>query len=186
MWKKRMAEPCFWSGRMAVKRFPSASLRAGCGDVEVLVAGAAGFAGAVAVNAMAGLDDAGQALAIEVDQVAWALVLVAHDGRRRVERTEPVHARPAQDAADRGAAEVQFAGDPPAVVTQPAKGETFSMRAEEVGRGHRRGRELRSPKPATPPCSKRRVHLAAVFSAPGTETFLASCSPPITVNRAFW
>jgi hypothetical protein len=47
-------------------------------------------------------DDPRQALDIEVDEVARPFVLVAHYRRRRIERTQPVHAGAAQDAADRG------------------------------------------------------------------------------------
>ena len=91
------------------------------GDVEILVAGAGGFARVVAVNAVAGLDDPGQALDIEVDQAARTLVFVTHDWGRRIERREPVHALAAQDAADGRPTQAQRVGDAPAVVAQPAK-----------------------------------------------------------------
>jgi hypothetical protein len=91
------------------------------GHVEILVACAAGLAGAVAVDAMAWLDDPRQALDVEVDEVSGALVFVTHDRRRRIERSQPVHAGPAQNAAYRGPAELQLARDPPAVPAQPAK-----------------------------------------------------------------
>lgn len=60
--------------------------------VKVFVPGVAALAGAVAVNPVAGLDDAGQALDIEVDEITRMLVLVAHDGLRRIERAQPVGA----------------------------------------------------------------------------------------------
>ena len=77
------------------------------------------------MDAVARLDDAGEAFGIEVDKVSGALVPVTHDGRRRAKRTQPVHAGPAEDAADRGAAKVQLACDPPAVVAQPTKRQDF-------------------------------------------------------------
>ena len=91
------------------------------GDVQVLVTGAARFAGAVAVDAMAGLDDTGQALDIEVDQIAWMFVLVAHHRRRRIQRAQPVEPGPAQDAADSGTAQSQRQADAQAVIAQPAQ-----------------------------------------------------------------
>ena len=76
MWKNRIDEACFWSGRIAPKAMREWSLRLRSGqakndgDVQVLVACAAGLLGAVAVDAVAGLDDPRQTLDIEVDQVA--------------------------------------------------------------------------------------------------------------------
>ena len=95
------------------------------GDVHVLVAGAGGLARVIAMDAMARLDDAGQPLDIEVDETAWALVLVAHHRRGRIERLEPVHPIAAKDAAHRGTAYVQCLGDPPAVVAQSAKSQNI-------------------------------------------------------------
>jgi len=91
------------------------------GDVEVLVSCAACLASAVTMDAMAGFDDTGQTLDIEVDQVARTFVLVADDRWRRIERTQPVHTRTMKDAAHGRAAELDLAGDPPAVPAQPAK-----------------------------------------------------------------
>lgn len=54
------------------------------GDVQVLVACAARLACAVVVDAVSGLDDARQALDVEVDEVTRMRVLVAHHRRRRV------------------------------------------------------------------------------------------------------
>ena len=95
------------------------------GDVQVLVSGAARLPRSIAVNAVSGLDDAGQALDIEVDEVAWAGMFVAHDRGRRIERLEPVHAVAAQNAADGGAAEMQGVGDPAPVVAQLAKSQNL-------------------------------------------------------------
>jgi hypothetical protein len=55
------------------------------GDVQVLIARASGLLGAVAVDAMSGVDDPRQALDSEVDQVVGMGVLVTYDGRWRVE-----------------------------------------------------------------------------------------------------
>ncbi len=95
------------------------------GDVKVFITGTACLAGAVSVDAMARFDDAGQTLDIEVDQVAGMLVFIANHRRRRIERTQPVHPRPAQDAADGSAAEAERMGDAPAVVAQPAQGKNL-------------------------------------------------------------
>jgi len=94
-------------------------------DVEVLVAGAPSLARAISVDAMTRLDDAGHALDIEVDQVAGPFMLIAHNGRRGIERAQPVHAGPAHDAADSGPAEPGIASDPPAVVAQSAKSQNL-------------------------------------------------------------
>jgi len=95
------------------------------GDVQVLVTRAARFAATVAVDAVAGLDDPGQAFDIEVDEATGTLVLVAHHRGRRVQGSQPVHARTAQDAAHRGAAQPEGHGDPKTVVAQPAKGKNL-------------------------------------------------------------
>jgi len=91
--------------------------------VKILVAGAARLFRAVAVDPVAGLDDAGQALDIKVDEAAWVLVFVANHGGRRVERAQAVEPGAAQNAAHRGPAQAQREGDPPAIVAQPAKGQ---------------------------------------------------------------
>jgi hypothetical protein len=54
-------------------------------DVEILITGLVRLPGPVAVDAVAGLHDTGQALDIEVDQVSRALALVAHHLERRIE-----------------------------------------------------------------------------------------------------
>ncbi len=95
------------------------------GDVQVLVACASGLASAIAVDAVAGLDDAGQAFDVEVDQIAGMRVLGAHHRRWRIERAQPVHAGATQDAADGSAAELEWVGDAPAIGTQPAKGKNL-------------------------------------------------------------
>jgi len=86
------------------------------GDMQVLIADATSLPSAVAVNTMAGFDDPRQTLDVKVDEAARALVFVAHHGRRRIERTQPVHAGPAQDTAHRGATDSHCLGDPPTVV----------------------------------------------------------------------
>lgn len=91
------------------------------GDVQVLPTCPAHLLAPVAVDAMVGLDDAGQTLDVEVDQIAGVLVLIAHDRRRRIKRTQPVHAGPADDTADGGSAEPGLADYTPTVVAQPAK-----------------------------------------------------------------
>ncbi len=95
-------------------------------DVQVLVAGTAALAGAVAVAAMARLDDAGQAFDAEVDHAARVPVLVAHHRRRRVERAQTVHCGPAQDADYGGTAELELTRDPPAVPAQTAQAQGTS------------------------------------------------------------
>ncbi len=55
------------------------------GDVQVLPAGAASFPAAVAVDAMAGVHDAGQTLDIQVQQVSRVVVFVANHRGRRVQ-----------------------------------------------------------------------------------------------------
>jgi len=74
------------------------------------------------MDTVARLDDPGQALDIEVDEVARSLVFVAHHRRRRIERTQTVHAGTAQDAAHGGPAQSQCLGDAPTVVAKMAKG----------------------------------------------------------------
>src|ERR1019366_1587215 len=99
------------------------------------------------------------------------------DARRmahwRIERAQPVHARPAQDPADRGATESERLGDAPAVVSQLPKSQNLFYEREEVVRGHRRGREDRSPRPARPNSRYRPTHLAAVFAL--TLKLAAAC-----------
>ena len=55
------------------------------GDMQVLITGSGRLASVVAMDAMAGLDDACQPFDIEVDQVAGSLVLITHHRRRRVQ-----------------------------------------------------------------------------------------------------
>jgi len=95
------------------------------GDVEILVAGSARLFGAVAVDAMAGLDDPGQALDIKMDEAARVLMLIPNHRGRRVERAQTVEPRAAQNAAHRGPAQAQCVSDAPAVVTQPAKSQNL-------------------------------------------------------------
>jgi hypothetical protein len=103
------------------------------GDVKILVTCAVCLPGAIAVAAMSGLGEARQALDIEVDQVAGPLVFLAQPRRRRVERTQPVHAVAAQDAAYRGPAETKRPGDPPAVVAKPAKSQNLFQSRRRSG-----------------------------------------------------
>ncbi len=70
---------------------------------------------------MARLDDASQALDIEVDQVAGMLVFIAQHRWRRVEGTKAVQSQAAQDAADGGSAEGQFSRNAPAIPAQMAQ-----------------------------------------------------------------
>ena len=91
------------------------------GDVQILVAGAARLFRAVAMHAMAGLDDPGQALDIKMDEAARVLMLITNHRGRRVERAQTVEPGAAQNAAHRGPAQAQSVGNPPAVVTQSAK-----------------------------------------------------------------
>src|ERR1035437_5891303 len=91
------------------------------GDVQILVADAARLLAENAGDAMPGLVEPRQALDVEVDQVAGVLVFVALDRWRRIKRAQAIHPGAAQNAADGGAAELEFSGDAPAVPAQPAK-----------------------------------------------------------------
>jgi hypothetical protein len=91
------------------------------GDVQILPAGAARLAAPLTGDTMGGFADPRQTLDIEVDQVARALVLIGNHGRRRIERTQPVHAGAAKDTAHGGPGDLEFVGDAPAVPAQPAK-----------------------------------------------------------------
>src|ERR1017187_10129412 len=71
------------------------------GDVQILIASAAHVVAGIAGDAVAGADDTGQALDVEVDQIARTLVFVALNRRRRVERAQAIHSGAAQNSADR-------------------------------------------------------------------------------------
>jgi len=60
-------------------------------------------------------------LDVEVKQISGMLVLIAHDGRRRIERAQTIESQAAQDAADGGPAQSQLPRDAPAVPTQAAQ-----------------------------------------------------------------
>ncbi len=105
------------------------------GDVQIFVSRAARLLRSIAMDAMAWLDDPGELFDIEVDEIAWTLVLVAHHRRRRIKRTQPVHAGPAQDATDSGPAQSQRLRDPPAVVAQPAKSQNLFYESRRGGTG---------------------------------------------------
>jgi len=68
--------------------------------VEELPSGAAGLVARVAGNAVAGLDDAGQLLDVDVQQIAGRGVFVAHDGDLRLQHLRFVQLQPGQDAAE--------------------------------------------------------------------------------------
>ena len=58
------------------------------GEVQVFPTSAPGFTGAISVDEMTGAHDAGQALDVEVDQVARMIMFIAPHGRGRVERAQ--------------------------------------------------------------------------------------------------
>jgi hypothetical protein len=58
-------------------------------------------AGMASGNAMANARDAPELFGVEVQQLARVRPLVAHDRRRRVKRSEPIEAEPAQDFGHR-------------------------------------------------------------------------------------
>ena len=91
------------------------------GDVEELGADALDAVAAVAGDAVGRALDAYQALDIEVQQAAWDIVLVAHDGWLRLDVAYPVEPQPAQDTADGGRPDLEFLCDPeprPALAAQ--------------------------------------------------------------------
>lgn len=90
-------------------------------DVQVLIAHAADVIAGVAGDGMARPVDVGQAFDVEMHQVARAVVLIAHYRWRRIERTQTVQARSAQDTADGGPAQLELVSNAPAVPAQPAK-----------------------------------------------------------------
>ena len=91
------------------------------GHVQILVTGPAGLFAAISGDAVSRFLDARQALDVEVNQLAGMLVLIAHHRRGRIERTQAVQPGAAQNPTYRGPAQLQFAGDLPAVAALPAK-----------------------------------------------------------------
>ncbi len=121
------------------------------GHVEELPTGAASFIAGIAGDAVAGLDDTGQLLDVDVQQIAGGGVFVAHDGDFRLQHADLVQLQPGQDTADGGAAQAGSLGnaDP-----GPALCRSCSTRSTNSGatlRGNRCGRDERSGKAARPP-----------------------------------
>ncbi len=130
-------------------------------DVKELVTGAACLASAVAVDAIDGPHDAGQAFDVEMNQVAGPRVFVAHHGRRRVERVEFAQPGAAQDPAHRSRAQAELGRDPQ---PGPAQPDGLLDRGGRGRAGIEAGREERSGSESGPWSRYRRTHLAAVFS----------------------
>src|SRR5487761_1309941 len=91
------------------------------GHIEELPAGAAGFVLGIAGDAMAGFDDAGQLLDVDVQQVSRGGVFVAHDGDLGLQHFGLVELQPSQDAAHRGPAEPGGLRDPHSGPALPPK-----------------------------------------------------------------
>src|SRR5208282_1177757 len=92
------------------------------GNVEKLPAGAASFVFGIAGDAVARLDDAGELLDVEMQQIARRGVLVADDGDFRFQHVPPVELQTGQDAAHGGLAQAQLLSDAdpgPAFPPQP-------------------------------------------------------------------
>src|SRR5260370_7809464 len=88
------------------------------GDVQILVSCATRLPSAVAVDAVAWLDDASQTLDIEVDEAARPLVLVAHDRRGRGKPNQPGPAALAHGTPCGGAAHPPPPADTPPPLTR--------------------------------------------------------------------
>jgi hypothetical protein len=82
-------------------------------DVDVFPAGALHAQMAVAMNAMAGPDNAGQGLDIEMDQRAWLGGLIAMHGRRGCQARQAIQARAPQNGRHRGTGDLLLHGDLP-------------------------------------------------------------------------
>jgi hypothetical protein len=110
------------------------------GDVQILPTGPAGVVElAVAGDAMAWADNAGELLNIEVEEVTRSVTLVTHGGRRRFESGETMETMAAKNAADGGFRELGKAGDLKARQLVAAEREHASH-AERMGGGRRRRR----------------------------------------------
>ena len=120
------------------------------GGVQVLEAGAARAAVHLSGDATARADDAGQALDVEVNHVAGMLMLVARYGRGG--SSERRRLRPHWR---RMRLTVARLNDSSRAMRQPfqrnrRRAKTLSNKEEDVCRGERCGRELRSMRPARP------------------------------------
>src|SRR5208283_2395501 len=92
------------------------------GDVEKLPTGAAGFISGIAGDAVARLDNAGQLLDVEMQQIAGGSMFVTHDGYLGLQHFDLVELQSGQNAAHRGPAQPSGLGDAnsgPALPTQP-------------------------------------------------------------------
>src|ERR1019366_3056315 len=90
-------------------------------DVQVFEPRTAGAPIQLPGDPAARTNDARQALYIEVNQVAGMLMLIALNRWRWLQRAQPIHPGSTQNAAHGGPAELQFAGNAPAVPALPAK-----------------------------------------------------------------
>ena len=91
---------------------------------------------------MAGLDDTGQLLDVDVQQIAGGGVFVAHDGDFRFQHLGLVQLQPGQDTADGGAAQAGGLRDPharPAFAAKPLDAlDQFAVNAAGRSMGARR------------------------------------------------
>ena len=91
------------------------------GDVQELGPDAPDRIAAVTGNTMGWPFDLDQAFDIEVQQVARSRVFIADDRGLRLQIADAVKLQPAQDAADRGRADLQLQRDPYACPALPAQ-----------------------------------------------------------------
>jgi hypothetical protein len=157
------------------------------GDVEELPACAAGFVLRVAGDAMTRLDDAGELLDVEVQQIAGGSVLVANH-HLRLQHLRLVQLQPRQDAADGSPAQAGSLRDPdtsPTLAPQPLP-LLGHLGRRAAGRPLRTRRTVLQPGQASLPIAP--THLPALcrlsprsaaasrrLNRPST-TLLASCS----------
>jgi len=91
------------------------------GDVQILPARATSLTFALTRDPMPRAENASQTLDVEVNQVARALMLIAHHWGRRIERAQAIHPGAAQQAANSRPAELEFAGNAPAAPARATK-----------------------------------------------------------------
>mgnify|MGYP006286533707 CR=1 FL=1 len=111
---------------------------------------------------MADAIDAAELLAVEVQELARSLALVADDRRPRLERAQPAETVAAQHAADRRDRPAEPACDHRGRQPLAATPTISASAAASSRRGLRCGRDERPASPATPSAAKRARHLRTV------------------------